>query len=57
MTVAIVWILLVCVSCGAGIVAGSVVTLRRLPVIISRMSSTDRERLLDQVEAAERGTD
>lgn len=53
----IAWVLLACVSCGAGIVAGSVVTLRRLPVIISRMSSTDRERLLDQVEAAERGTD
>jgi hypothetical protein len=55
--VTIVWILIVVLSCAAGIMAGSVVTLRRLPVIISRMSSTDRERLLDQVEAAERGTD
>jgi len=33
----------------------ALVTLRRLPVIIARMPSAARERLLDQIEAVERG--
>lgn len=49
-----IWLWLVlAVLAGAG--AGAWLTVRRLPVIIAAMSDAARERLLDQVEAVERG--
>lgn len=48
------WVALLMVAAAAG---GSwLVTLRSLPRMIARMSDAQRNALLDQVEAIERGT-